>query len=69
LDGIGILYHAELYLAPLIKQKKLVPLFESSLPVEDGLYLYYPSRRRNPAALQALIDFLKAEFKSGEARG
>jgi DNA-binding transcriptional LysR family regulator len=63
LDGIGILYHAELYLGPLVAQKKLVPLLETSVPVEDGLYLYYPSRKQNPAALQALIDFLKADFK------
>src|SRR5258706_6372572 len=68
IDCVGILYHAEFYLGPLIKQKKLVPLFEDSLPVEDGLYLYYPSRRQNPPELQALIDFFKAEFKSREGR-
>jgi DNA-binding transcriptional LysR family regulator len=63
-DGAGILYHAELYLGPLVRQGKLVSLFENALPAGDALYLYYPSRRQNPAALQALIDFLKAEYKS-----
>src|SRR5262249_55219581 len=66
LDGVGILYHADFYIAPLVAQKKLVPLFANALPVEDAFYLYYPSRRQNPAALQALIDFLKAEFKLRE---
>jgi len=64
LDGVGILYHAEMYLGPLIRKKKLLPLFANSTPVEQGLYLYYPSRRQNPAALQVLIDFLKAEYKA-----
>ena len=64
LDGAGILYHAEMYLEPLIRQKNLVQLFESAMPPGDALYLYYPSRRQNPAALQALIDFLKAEYKA-----
>ena len=64
LDGVGILYHAEMYLGPLIRKKKLIPLFANSTPVEQGLYLYYPSRRQNPAALQVLIDFLKAEYRA-----
>jgi DNA-binding transcriptional LysR family regulator len=64
LDGVGILYHAEMYLGPLIREKKLIPLFANSTPVEQGLYLYYPSRRQNPVALQVLIDFLKAEYKA-----
>jgi DNA-binding transcriptional LysR family regulator len=64
LDGVGILYHADVYLGPLIRQKKLVPLFENAMPPGDSLYLYYPTRRQNPAALQALIDFLKTEYRA-----
>jgi DNA-binding transcriptional LysR family regulator len=33
-------------------------------PPSDGFFLYYPSRRQNPAALQALIDFLRKNLKT-----
>lgn len=69
LDGVGILYMLEDYVAPMIADGRLVPLLDECLPPPtDGFYLYYPSRRQNPAALQALIAFLRANFKaSGSA--
>jgi DNA-binding transcriptional LysR family regulator len=46
--------------APLIAEGRLVSLFEESLlPEEDGFYLFYPSRKQNPAALRALVSFLQ----------
>jgi DNA-binding transcriptional LysR family regulator len=48
---------AEAYLA----NKSLVAVLEDWRPRSVGFYLYYPSRRQMPAALQALIDTLKAE--------
>jgi DNA-binding transcriptional LysR family regulator len=48
---------AEAYLA----NKSLVAVLEDWRPRSVGFYLYYPSRRQVPAALQALIDTLKAE--------
>jgi thioredoxin-like negative regulator of GroEL len=33
------------------------------LPVTDGFFLFYPSRRQNSAALRALIDFLRSELR------
>ena len=33
------------------------------LPVTEGLFLFYPSRRQNSAALRAFIDFLRSDFK------
>jgi len=41
--------------------RKLVAVLEDWRPRSVGFYLYYPSRRQMPAALQALIDTLKAE--------
>jgi hypothetical protein len=34
-------------------------------PPTDGFFLYYPSRRQNPAPLQALVDFLRENLKAG----
>jgi DNA-binding transcriptional LysR family regulator len=66
LDGIGLFYAAEDYIASMIPTGRLVPLLEAWMPPpSDGFYLYYPSRRQNTAALQALIDFLRANLKAG----
>jgi DNA-binding transcriptional LysR family regulator len=37
-------------------------------PPADGFYLYDPSRRHNPAALQALIGFLRDNFRKSGIR-
>lgn len=61
LEGLAIAripYHV---VEPHIEAKALVPLFEDWRPRSVGFYLYYPSRRQMPAALQALIATLKAE--------
>ena len=50
-----------------IASKKLVPLLEEWAPRSVGFYLYYPSRRQMPAALQAFIDTLKESSKPGGA--
>ena len=41
--------------------KTLLAVLEDWRPRSVGFYLYYPSRRQMPAALQALIAMLKAE--------
>jgi LysR family transcriptional regulator, regulator of peptidoglycan recycling len=70
LDGVGILYMLEDYVAPMIADGRLVSLLDEWLPPPaDGFYLYYPSRRQNPAALQALIGFLRANFKASGSAG
>ena len=59
LDGIAIAripYHAA---EPHIAAGTLVPLLEDWRPRSVGFYLYYPSRRQMPAALQAFIAALK----------
>jgi len=60
-DGVGILYFAEPYVCAQVRAKKLVPLLPEWIPPGDDLYLYYPSRKQNPAALEAFIAFLKKE--------
>ncbi len=64
LDGLAvgrIPYHV---VQPHIAAKTLVPLLEDWRPRPVGFYLYYPSRRQMPAALQALIATLKAELSA-----
>jgi DNA-binding transcriptional LysR family regulator len=63
-DGMGVLYMLESYAAPFLADGKLVRLLEDFMPPPDAYYLYYPSRRQNPAALQVLIDFFKANLKT-----
>lgn len=64
LDGIGLLLTARDYVAPYIANGRLVPLLEDWTPIGESLCLYYPSRRQLPAALRALIDFLRGDGKS-----
>ncbi|SFP70777.1 DNA-binding transcriptional regulator, LysR family [Variovorax sp. PDC80] len=67
LDGIGVAYMINGYIEPLIEQGLLVRLLADWSPVLPGLTLYYPDRRRVPAKLRALIDFLRAELPAASA--
>jgi DNA-binding transcriptional LysR family regulator len=63
LAGIGIFYGPLDCVQPSLDDGSLVPLLDDFLPEPaDGFFLYYPSRRQNSAALQALIDFLHRSF-------
>jgi DNA-binding transcriptional LysR family regulator len=62
LEGIGVAYCYQEYVASLVANGRLVSLLDkSALPVTDGFFLFYPSRRQNSAALRALIEFLRSE--------
>jgi DNA-binding transcriptional LysR family regulator len=63
-DGQGIFYTGMVYAQPFIAERKLVSLLQDWLPPPDAFYLYYPSRRQNPAALQALVEFLKVNARA-----
>lgn len=64
IEGIGIAYSFAAFVVPHLAEGRLVSLFdESLLPEHDGFHLYYPSRRQNPAALRALIDFLQSKHR------
>ena len=68
LAGIGVAYLYEEYVASHIADGRLVSLLDSSaLPVTEGFFMFYPSRRQNPAALRVLIEFLRSELR-GTAR-
>jgi DNA-binding transcriptional LysR family regulator len=67
LDGVALArvpYHA---VEEHISAKTLVPVLEDWRPRSVGFYLYYPSRRQMPAALQALIAMLKSESSTRRA--
>jgi len=59
LDGVGLAYTLEGYVSAHIARGELVRVLEDWCPPFDGYFLYYPSRRHQPPALQALIDALR----------
>ena len=62
--GTGVVYAFHDRVAPMMAAGRLVPLLQRwTPPPSEGLFLYYPSRRQNPAALRALIDFLRETLK------
>jgi DNA-binding transcriptional LysR family regulator len=64
LDGIGILHVLNGYISPWISTGQLIPLLQTWMPPpSDGFFLYYPSRRQNPAALTAFIDFVRTDVR------
>jgi DNA-binding transcriptional LysR family regulator len=63
LEGIGLTHVVEEYVAPMIADDRLVCLLEDYAPTLGGQFLYYPSRRQNPAALRALIEFMRANVQ------
>jgi DNA-binding transcriptional LysR family regulator len=59
LRGMGIGTAMETTLAPLIAKGRLIQVLEEWCPTFPGFFLYYPSRRNQPAALTALIQALR----------
>ena len=59
LDGVGIGTSMEATLAEMIAQGRLVQVLRDWCPSFPGYFLYYPSRRNQPAALAALIAALR----------
>ena len=59
LDGVGIGTSMEGNLAVLLNRKRLVRVLQDWCPSFPGYFLYYPSRRNQPAALAALIETLR----------
>jgi len=59
LDGVGLAFALEEHVAEHIARRRLVRVLEDWCPPFDGFFLYYPSRRHQPAALQALVDVLR----------
>ena len=59
LDGVGIGTAMEHSLKQPIAQARLVQVLRDWCPAFPGYFLYYPSRRNQPAALAALIKTLR----------
>ena len=61
IDGVGLAFGIEEYVAPHVASGALVRVLEDWCPPFAGFFLYYPSRRQQPAALSALIGTLRLE--------
>jgi DNA-binding transcriptional LysR family regulator len=59
MDGVGIGTAMEDILAEMIGKGRLVQVLRDWCPSFPGYFLYYPSRRNQPAALAALIAALR----------
>jgi DNA-binding transcriptional LysR family regulator len=59
LDGAGLAYMSEEHGAELLASGALVKVLEDWCQPYPGFFLYYPSRRNQPAALAALINTLR----------
>jgi DNA-binding transcriptional LysR family regulator len=59
LSGVGLAFMIEDRAAPYIASGALVRVLEDWTPPFPGFFLYYPSRRQQPAALTALIAALR----------
>ena len=60
LAGNGIVYTFEDWLEPHFASGALKPILERWWLRFSGPFLYYPSRRHMPAALRALVSFVRA---------
>jgi DNA-binding transcriptional LysR family regulator len=59
LGGLGLAYMFEEHVADYIARGQLVRVLEDWCAPFDGYFLYYPSRRHQPPALQALVEALR----------
>jgi len=59
LDGVGLAFLSDVYAEPHLASGAFVRVLESWCQPFPGFFLYYPSRRHQPAALSALIDTLR----------
>jgi len=59
LNGVGIGTAMEDMVAAMIAEARLLHVLKDWCPTFPGYFLYYPSRRNQPAALAALIETLR----------
>jgi DNA-binding transcriptional LysR family regulator len=59
IDGVGLAFMLEAHAAPHLASGALVRVLEDWCPPFAGYFLYYPSRKQQPAALSALIETLR----------
>jgi DNA-binding transcriptional LysR family regulator len=61
IDGAGLAWVAEDRVAAHLSRGTLVRVLEDWCPPFPGFFLYFPSRKQQPAPLGALIDTLRLE--------
>jgi DNA-binding transcriptional LysR family regulator len=66
IDGVGLAYLAEDLVRPHIKTGELVQVLKEWSPSQEGLHIYYQSRRQPSAALRALIDMVRTPKVSSD---
>jgi DNA-binding transcriptional LysR family regulator len=59
LDGVGLAFLLEDHVADDVASGRFVRVLEDWCPPFDGYFLYYPSRRHQSPALQALVEALR----------
>ena len=59
IDGIGLAFVSDERVAPQLAAGELIRVLADWCQPFPGFFLYYPSRRQQPAALSALIDALR----------
>lgn len=59
IDGVGLAFMTEEHASAHLASGALVRVLEDWCPPFPGYFLYYPSRRQQPAALAALIETLR----------
>jgi DNA-binding transcriptional LysR family regulator len=64
LDGVGLALTFEDDVAALIGAGRLIRVLEDWCPPFPGFFLYFPSRKNQPAALKALVNALKLNIVS-----
>jgi len=62
-NGLGIAMLPDFIARKSINDGKLVPILESFLPDNAGIYAIYPERRYLPAKVRTLVDYLSQWFK------
>jgi len=59
IDGVGLAFVSDERVAAQLASGELIRVLEDWCQPFPGFFLYYPSRRQQPAALAALIDTLR----------
>jgi DNA-binding transcriptional LysR family regulator len=68
IDGAGLGLVAEARVASHLPKRELVRVMEDWTPPFPGFFLFYPSRRQQPAALTALVATLRMETSTPVVR-
>jgi DNA-binding transcriptional LysR family regulator len=61
LQGMGLIYTADLFAAREVAAGELEPVLEEFLPTSPGLFLYFPARTQMQPKLRAFIDLVTAD--------